>query len=708
MKYILGILFYCLQITAISQTAIEYNSPDKYLQINGQYIFILEDKTHSLTIEQVLNSRKFVAGQQKVPNLGVSKSNFWLRMKIKNSTENDQLLLTLAYPNLDKAELYMLISGKNHHYQEMGKHLPFNSRPYNSPNYIFDLPIERDSVREVFINLRGGGQIMAPLYIGSKEETFETIRADNLFVGIYCGIILVMFFYNLFIYLIVKDKVYFYYVAYILAVGLVQICLLGFTFQFLWPNSSWLAKHSVNLLSPISCIAIIEFIKVFLKTKHFAPLLHKGLSIFNFIYILYIILDIFNLSDTAYGIIQLCAMLLSLYILYVSYNIMRKNYRPAKFLFFAWIIFLIGVFVYALKDVGILPYNSYTILMMPIGSAIETALLSFALADRINIFKKEKEESQAKTLELLVENEQILKGQKDSLEIKVAERTSELEAVNKNLKEAQAHLVNSEKMASIGQLTAGISHEINNPINFVISNIAPLKQNIKDVLLVLQNYGEIENDGNLDSKITQIKKLKKEIDIDYTLNETELLLSGIEEGAMRTSEIVKGLQHFSRVNEVILNQFNVHDGIDSTLAILKNSLNNENISVVKDYETLPEIECYPGKLNQVFMNILTNAIQSISERKYSNNEGMIKITTLKKNDFVEIVISDNGIGIPEENLKKLFDPFFTTKKVGMGTGLGLSIVYGIINSHNGKITINSTLNEGAQFTLTLPIKAQKV
>ncbi|MCW3078339.1 MAG: pgtB [Bacteroidetes bacterium] len=707
MKYTLFLLAFYFHTIGVSQNTLEYSDSKGYLQIGGSSLFILEDPSNNLNPEQVLKSDKFARGSQDVPNLGVSKSNFWLKLKIKNISENNKLLLTLAYPNLEMVQLYVFLPSQQFT-QTMGKHLPFKTRSYNSPNYIFDLPVKKDSVAEILIKIKGGGQIMAPVYIGNEKHTSEKIRSDNLFVGIYCGVILVMFFYNLFIYFIIKDNVYFYYVAYILAVGLVQICLLGYTFQFLWPNSAWLARHSVNLLSPISCIAIIEFIKVFLRTKYFTPALHKGLNIFNGTYLLYIILDLLNLSENAYGIIQLCAMLLSLYILYLSFVILKKKYRPAKFLFFSWMIFLIGVFVYALKDVGILPYNSYTIFTMPVGSAIETALLSFALADRINIFKKEKEESQAKTLELLLENESILKSQKELLERKVGERTSELELVNKNLKEAQAHLVNVEKMASIGQLTAGISHEINNPINFVISNIAPLKRNINDVLLVLNNYDKIENNDNLVEKINEIKKLKKDLEINYVVNETEQLLNGIEEGALRTSEIVKGLQHFSRINEVELSECNIHEGIDSTLTILKNPLNSENITVEKNYGSLAVIEGYPGKLNQVFMNILINAVQAIAAKKYKNKEGKIIISTKPNNQYLEIIIKDNGIGIPKENINKLFDPFFTTKKVGMGTGLGLSIVYGIINSHHGHIEIKSSENEGAEFILSIPFKAMRI
>lgn len=706
MRYKILFIFLLLKNLVFSQKQIIYSDADRLLLVKGSSMSIFEDKTGNLKVKDVLNSTDFTTTPQSVPNLGVSKSSFWLKFEVKYLSGSNDLLILLAYPNLDKVEAFIITDTIIA--EKMGKDRPFHERKYNSPGYIFDLKIKKNEVATILLKINSGGQIMAPVYIGHKEAVFDTVRSENLFIGIYGGVMLIMFFYNLFIYFIVEDKVYIYYVTYILAVGLVQICLLGYTFQFLWPDSTWLAYHSVYLLSPISCIAIIEFIKVFLRTKEFTPKLHKGFYFFTIFYSLYIVLDLFNYGDEAYNIIQLFAMLLSLYILFVAYRIMKMKYRPATFLFYAWIVFLIGVFVYALKDVGVLPYNSYTVFTMPVGSAIETALLSFALADKINAFRKEKEEANERSLKLLKENERIILNQKTLLETKVAERTAELEATNKSLKEAEAHLVNVEKMASLGQLTAGISHEINNPINFVISNVKPLKRDVGDILSVLNKYSDIKNEVGLDNKIKVIDALKKELDLDYLKEEIDQLLKGIEEGALRTSEIVKGLKNFARTNDLEFNRCDLHNGIDSTLSILHNTITNGNIKIIKQYGNLPEVECYPGKLNQVFMNILNNAIHAVIARNYKNGEGKVYIETIPLKSEVQIRIKDNGIGIPKQNFNKIFEPFFTTKEVGAGTGLGLSIVYGIINSHNGKIEIESEENEGAEFIITLPVEPQRI
>lgn len=672
------------------------------INISGSFIQTLEDSENKFTINDIIHA-EFSQNNKDVPNFGISNSAFWLKFEIHNLSNQNNLLLYLAYPNLNEVEFYSISVDNKLAITKMGKYMPFFQRKYHHPGYLFDLNIPYNKTLRCYLKIKSGGQIMAPISLGAPEEILGSLKAENLIIGIYIGIMLVMFFYNLFIYFVVRDKVYLYYVGYILIVGLVQLCLLGYTFQYIWPNSTWLAIHSVYLLSALVGIGAIEFVKVFLQTKTYDKRLHSGFLFFNLVYVLYMVLDLFNFSAELYAIIQLCALFLSVYLIIIAYRISKKGYRPARFFLLAWSVFLIGVFVYALKDVGILPYNNYTVYIMPVGSAFETILLSFALADRINILKKEKEDSIAIALQLSQENERIIKEQNTNLEIKVKERTAELEASNKSLKEAEAILINTEKMASLGQLTAGISHEINNPINFVVSNIKPLKRDIEEILIILSKYDEIKEPQQLKEKLNEIKTLKEKFDSDYLVNEINQLLKGIDEGAQRTAEIVKGLKYFSRADEGEKKITNINEGIEATLTLLNNSIVNGNIKVVKNFGNIPEIECFPGKLNQVFMNLLTNAIHAIALSGRKKNEGELYIMTTQIEKNILITISDNGIGIPANIISKIFEPFFTTKDIGEGTGLGLSIVYGIIKSHQGKIEVTSELNKKTTFTITLPI-----
>jgi hypothetical protein len=257
-------------------------------------------------------------------------------------------------------------------------------------------------------------------------------------------------------------------------------------------------------------------------------------------------------------------------------------------------------------------------------------------------------------------------------------------------------------MASLGQLTAGIAHEINNPINFVKSNIKPLQLDINDLIEIIDEYTKLHgaDEADIAEKLKSIEKLKKKIDIDYVKTEIESLVTGIRDGAERTAEIVLGLRNFSRLDESEVKIVNVHEGLDSTLILLKNQL-PENVSIEKHFAANGNIECFPGKLNQVFMNILSNGIQAIKEKEEQAEKETIIINTKDVGNQLQISIKDSGIGMTDEVRQKIFDPFFTTKDVGEGTGLGLSIVYKIIQKHGGKIEVVSSKGKGAEFIITL-------
>lgn len=374
----------------------------------------------------------------------------------------------------------------------------------------------------------------------------------------------------------------------------------------------------------------------------------------------------------------------------------------------------LGSVVFLLKDYGLLEYDDFTSNAVQLASVIEMALLSFGLAYSINILKEEKEVSQARELAISLENERLIREQNIVLEQKVEERTLELTQSNESLqttlthlKETQSQLVEAEKMASLGQLTAGVAHEINNPINFVTSNVAPLKRDIK---MIWEMVDEVErlalaDDLSNSEKRAQIKAYKQELDVDYLKTEVDFLLKGMHDGAHRTAEIVKSLRIFSRVDEDTLKFADINEGLESTMVIL-NSLIREGVEVENSYADLPKIECHAGKLNQVFLNILTNALYAINKKFDNKAGGKLKIETgiYEDKSFIYIKIADNGIGIPKEIREKIFEPFFTTKDVGEGTGLGMSIAYNTIAKHHGKILVESEVGEGTIFTLILPIQ----
>lgn len=679
----------------------------------GSEISVYHDPTGALGPED-LSEVNFSKLSEKRPNLGFKKGAVWLRSLITNQGDEDQFRIQLHQPVLDTVEAF--IRDENGHLLQhtiYGEAFPFAQRKYEVPYFIWDLNIPKGQTKTVYFRLATQEQIVLPVYVASIEGSRSIAQKTNLLFGAYFGLILVMAFYNLFIYFTVRDRSYLLYVIYILAVGSTQAVLEGYFHQYLWPDNSWFAMRSVYFFTALVSTSSIVFLRNFLKTKTFAPEIDK---IANFIYLYF---GVIVLTTALFGISQFVHMgsqigitVVSFYILTTAIVVYRNGYAPAKFFIIAWAVLVVGIIIYALKDAGLLPSTPLTNYMMQAGSALEALLLSLALADRINILKKEKSKSQEEALRISLENERIVKEQNIILEQKVDERTKDLKGANaklseaiEELKETQSQLVQAEKMASLGQLTAGVAHEINNPINFVSANIEPLRYDVNDILDVLNLYDDITNSDEFETKKEAIEKFKREIDLNYTKNELTELLAGIEEGAKRTAEIVSGLKTFSRIDESSLKEINLNEGIRSTLDILQNAIPTKvNIDLDLD-ENIPEVECFGGKVNQVMMNIMNNAIQAMEKNPPEKPPKLI-VRTGSENGNVWIEISDNGMGMSDEIKDRIFEPFYTTKEVGKGTGLGLSIAFKIIETHGGTIDVESKLNKGTTFKVKLPIKAQ--
>ena len=294
---------------------------------------------------------------------------------------------------------------------------------------------------------------------------------------------------------------------------------------------------------------------------------------------------------------------------------------------------------------------------------------------------------------------------------KLRDKNAQLKTAMRELTETQAQLIQSEKLSSLGQLVAGVAHEINNPVNFIYGNICHAKdygENLDRILLLYQEH--------YPHPTPEIEEEIEAVDLEFVREDLPNVLGSMQVGAERIREIVKSLRNFSRLDEAEMKEVDIHDGIESTLMILQNRLkakpDRSAIQVVKQYNELPLVECYPGQLNQVFMNLLANAIDAIEEYDRSCIEAggkgeprEIVISTALNQDWVAIGIADNGPGIKQETLKHIFNPFFTTKPMGKGTGLGLSISYSIITEkHQGKLTCHSTPGEGTEFAIEIPLR----
>jgi signal transduction histidine kinase len=283
-------------------------------------------------------------------------------------------------------------------------------------------------------------------------------------------------------------------------------------------------------------------------------------------------------------------------------------------------------------------------------------------------------------------------------EIALQKEKEDQRSLIKNLEETKNQLMQSEKLASIGQLAAGVAHEINNPIGYVYSNLGTLEKYIQDTFSLIDIYEQAESSICDNETLVKLKAAKETLDIAFLKEDLRALMSESKDGINRVKKIVQSLKDFSHVD--ITEEWlyaNLHSGIDSTLNIVNNEIKYK-ADVIKHYGAIPEVECLASQLNQVFMNLLVNASHAIEAH------GTITISTGQKDEEVWVEVSDTGSGIPPEHMKKIFDPFFTTKPIGKGTGLGLSLSYGIIQKHHGRIEVESTVGKGTTFRVCLPIK----
>ncbi|NJN71961.1 MAG: PAS domain-containing protein [Limnothrix sp. RL_2_0] len=305
-------------------------------------------------------------------------------------------------------------------------------------------------------------------------------------------------------------------------------------------------------------------------------------------------------------------------------------------------------------------------------------------------------------------------------EVELRQKANELKLTLEQLQKTQAQIIQSEKMSSLGQMVAGVAHEINNPVNFISGNVKHAKSYINDLIQIIRLY-----QSEYPEPTETIQEVVEDLELDFIIEDIPKLLSSMTLGAERIQEIVKSLRNFSRLDESEMKSVDIHTGLDSTLMILQSRLKGKQdhteIQVVKNYGELPLIECYPGQLNQVFMNILSNAIDALngysadkSPEELAEKPNQITITTQQlvsmsnTQNWILIRIHDNGAGIPEKVRKKLFNPFFTTKDVGKGTGLGLSISHSIVvEKHGGQLSCFSELGHGAEFMIEIPVCAKK-
>jgi two-component system NtrC family sensor kinase len=676
--------------------------------LTHQYFLELEDPSGLYKINDIISSTDFHPIGPSLPVLKYSESTTWLKFILKNKTTRAFVPLTIGPSVIDNFDMYFADPGKSNHIVKLSSGIPSrDSRLIKQNNTLINCIIFPDSVRTVYLRIKSSSPGVIPIQISSANEFFKNADFENIIVGGFIGIVVIMTLYNLMLFIIVGDRSYLYYVSFIVFFGLSQILLRGYGISFFLSKKAILNNYYIPFARICFGYSILIFTTEFLQLKQN---LKPYFGYYYFLYAAYTLALIAIITGHvifAYNFITISAALTAIALLSIGGLLYFRGFRPAKYFMLGWGLFLVSMLISIARNKGFIVHNAFTSNIIIYSAALELILFSIALADKINFYRRQNSEAQLLSLTIAKENERLITQQNILLESEVNARTQQLIQTNQNLsstienlKSAQIKLVETEKMASLGQLTAGVAHEINNPINFVSANVKPLRLDFLEIFSLLDRYKEAGETPDQKELLDMAQQYKYSIDVDFLKEEILSLLDGIEEGANRTSEIVQSLRTFSRTDELVLKPIDINKAVLNTLILLRSSI-PYNIEIKPVLNKLQLLNCYPGKINQVLMNLINNGIQAIKVKEHQENESIMIVTT-DHPGHITIEITDTGIGMSKELKQRIFEPFFTTKDVGEGTGLGLSIVFGIIEDHHGAIDVQSEPGRGTKFTITLP------
>lgn len=649
------------------------------------------------------------------PNLGSSSSAWWVRVSgWQGAPRNVRVLLD--NPTLDSIDAFVLDGAR------VLERWPSGSAYGREHDLIPTFEIPLNAGHELWFRVRSTKPVLLPFSLTRMDKAEVLRERRDLAVALYTGMVLAILIYNTFLAFSTGQRAYFSYIFVVLTVGLVQWGFNGYD-RLLWGDVPWLAMNGLTLTGACSGLAALVFARHFLEVQRYTPRWNRLIQVLLGVYASAVLAAVLGFPMEAYNLVNLGALSAPA-MLVLSIVSWRRGNPSAPWYFVAWLIFLIAVTMQALRDFGVMPSTQMTATFMPIGTVLEMLLLSFALGNRINQLKRSSDEANAKALAASLENERIVKEQNAQLESRVRQRTEALASANRELsstleelKGAQNQLIQNEKLASLGQMTAGIAHELNNPINYVQSNATSLSRDMEELIEIIEAHAAAlaalaEGAPGAHDMVDRARERARQLDLDFLMEESRQLIQGILEGADRTARIVGGLRVFGRLDGDDLVEASLQDLLEASITVLGNRARSKARIEVDFEEGVPSLWCQSGKLSQVFMNIVVNAVQATESRWTETDDRLVEVQlkAISGSDgeatSLEVRIRDNGTGMDDITRQRLFDPFYTTKDVGKGTGLGLSIVKGILDDHGADIAVESTLEVGTCFILRFPLKSE--
>ena len=688
-----------------------------------EYFEVLEDPSKALTLDEVRSpamAGRFKGGNPPTEDLnyGYTRAAYWLRLHLRNtSTEPIERMLEVGNWGLESVNLYQPLADGSYHTTQTGSMLEFSSRPYPNRNFVFPLRLPPQFNGVLYLRVQSV-PVMVVAKLWEPQAYFNYERNDYIAQAAYYGLAAGMILFNLLLFVALRDRIYILYVLFVSCMVLTFLETSGWGKQFFWQDVPFWTRIGTNTCYSLSLAAALFFARRMLHTRQQMPRTDRVMLYAANLMVFSVPMFVF-FGQYAAQVFEYIYLFLVLFILYVSVQCARLGQRSAYFFLAAFMALITGGLLFSLRVMGILPSHPLTTMGFQIGAAIEMVLLAFALGDR---FK------QIRTEGAVSKNEAML---------------------------AKTQLVQSEKMAALGLLIAGVTHEINTPIGAIKSSGSNITDALNDALASLPALFNVldaqsmalflrlisranEPKTVLSSResraiITQAMKQLEEAGIDnarrkagimVSLNaqavlaefiplllhpECDLILdtannmaiiinstNNINTAVDRVAKIVYALKSFSRVNQAAeTTEAALAEGLETVLTIYQGQMKH-GIELVRHYEDIAPLQCLPDELNQVWTNLIHNALQAM------NHQGTLTVAVRRQGNDAIVSVGDSGCGIPDEIRSKIFDVFFTTKPVGVGSGLGLDIVKKIIDKHKGRIDVQSQVGVGTTFTVYLP------
>jgi len=695
-KFLMILLLTCF--TAMQAETISWTKQQKVMHI-GHSVQVMEDSGCALTFDQARDpslSLKYTQSKSTNLVLGYTLSCFWVKFELNNET-GEPLVLEVSQAGLPQCTFYTVGDDGSPVILEAGSDTYFKDRLIKSSFQVFPL---LQGKHEYYVRLTtNSGPIPFNIY---HRDHFEEKSISQRFVyGIYLGLMLFVFLSNLFFYYSMRNNLYLanaFMVLIFICYSMVVVD--GFVVYF-FQKIDMLFWYTT--IPPFGITIQIIYALWFLEVKKYNPRLYKVVSWIIGIYIIWFIVKFFLPFPIVQPVNTLQA-LVSFFILgYVGYNVYKKGNRFGLFFALTYVLYFILVLAEAMYINTGMPEYIVNFSYSGHATVTEALALSFLLTQRFEWEKEETEKSklevQKQLLEQTKENERIVREQNTTLEKRVNERTRELATSLENLKQAQAKLIQSEKLASLGELTAGIAHEIQNPLNFV------------------NNFSEVNKELLEELKAELMKPQPNQAIVEELTRDLHQNQDKINQHGKRASSIVKGMLQHSRNSSGEKELIDINVLCDEYLRLAYHGLRakdkNFNSKMVTEFDSnLRPVKIIQQDIGRVLLNMITNAFYAVNEKKTKLHdptfEPCLTLTTKQEKDtsgkeWVKIIISDNGSGIPEHIREKIFQPFFTTKPAGQGTGLGLSLAYEIVEAHGGEIILDTQEGSGTTFTIKLPL-----